>query len=142
VDRTYRGRGAIREGARTGYVQAPAFDPAVELLEEVLRQQPGVGVEEEDQISRSGVASEAPATRDGQLTVEDRLHEESLAMRTVASWEPASTTMTSSGFRLWRRMSESSPPKWRSSLSAGITTLKRSDGPPSCLCHHPLTLAL
>jgi hypothetical protein len=56
---------------RTGYVQAPAFDLADEVLEEVQRQ-PNVSIEEEDQIPRSGVASEVPATRDRRLAVEDR----------------------------------------------------------------------
>src|SRR5215211_7644010 len=61
----------MREVARTGDVQASAFDLADEVLEEGLRQ-PGVGVEEEDQLSGRAVASEVPATRDGRLAVEDR----------------------------------------------------------------------
>ena len=47
------------------------FDLEDEVLEEGLRQ-PGVGIEEEDQVSFRAVASEVPSTRDGRLAVEDR----------------------------------------------------------------------
>jgi hypothetical protein len=96
----------MREVAWAGDVQASAFDLAHEVLEESLSQ-PGVGVEEEDQLSLCAEASYIPATRDGRLAVEN-LVGACLAMRTVASQEPASTTMTSLGLRLWRCMSESS----------------------------------
>jgi len=60
----------MRKVARTGDVQAPAFDLGDEVLKEGLRQ-PGVGVEEEDQVSLRTVASYIPTARDGRLAVED-----------------------------------------------------------------------
>ena len=58
--------------------QASAFDLGYEVLEEGLSQ-PGDGVEEEDQVCLSAVASYIPAMRDGRCS----------AMRTVASQELA-----------------------------------------------------
>ena len=56
--------------ARASDVQAPAFDLADEVLEEGSLQ-PGVCVEEEDQVSFRAEASYIPAMRDGRLAVED-----------------------------------------------------------------------
>ena len=61
----------MREVARTGDVQMSVFDLGYEVLEERFRQ-PGVGVEEEDQLSFRSEASYIPATRDGWLAVKDR----------------------------------------------------------------------
>jgi hypothetical protein len=88
VYRSYRGCGVIREVARTGDVQASSFDLGYEVLEEGLRQ-PGVGVEEEDQVSFRAVASYIPAMRDGRLAVDDYRDGRCSAMRTVASQELA-----------------------------------------------------
>jgi hypothetical protein len=68
--------------------QASAFDLGYEVFEEGLSQ-PDVGVEEEDQVCLSAVASYIPATRDGRLAVDDYRDGRCSAMRTVASQELA-----------------------------------------------------
>jgi len=68
--------------------QASAFDLGYEVLEEGLSQ-PGVGVEEEDQVSLRAVASYIPAMRDRRLAVDDYRDRRCSAMRTVALQELA-----------------------------------------------------
>jgi hypothetical protein len=60
----------MRKIARARDIQASSFDFADKVLEGSLGQ-PGVGVEEEDQVSLRAVASYIPATRDGRLAVEN-----------------------------------------------------------------------
>ena len=68
--------------------QASAFDLGYEVLEERFRQ-PGVDVEEEDQVCLSAVASYIPAMRDRRLAVDDYRDGRCSAMRTVALQELA-----------------------------------------------------
>jgi len=68
--------------------QASAFDLGYEVLEEGLSQ-PGVGIEEEDQVSLRAVASYIPAMRDRRLAVDDYRDGRCSAMRTVALQELA-----------------------------------------------------